>query len=519
MFWYAQMKGFGEKALSRCCIAFSREKEVDCRTAGVHRPVQVHPFAFHPHVRLVHPPRVVGRLEVPAQAPLQFRSIPLDPSPDGDVIHREHTLGQKLRDVAVRKREAQIPADRQENDLRFKLAPLEQAANRRVQKEHPISLSRQACELQLFQMPSWEDVFRDEVSIDLGSDFVSTLVTTIATCDLLVAIVDSACFGNRFDDETDFVRRELLLALTTRRTLVPVVMEGVHWPPQRPLPEEAGNVGQLQAIMHVTQAQPVALRIAKLYRSHRLLDAPALHTGQIQALAIAEAGSEAVIVSSDDQGVVRFTALSTGAEYRPPMNVNDRPSNDWNRRTAVFDGNGGPACLCARPVHCHDRDRLLVAGRQYLPRTGIGEFIRIQDIETGDIVANVLEADSAGIRALLGSNIMGDTRILSADQDGHLRMWDCDLNQLTPRGLHEGGVSAVAEFNGTLITGGLDGSVQAWTLKDLKCLGVPRQEHTRTVSAIACATIRNRHVVVSGSENGSVRSYLLEGLIQASAAE
>src|SRR5580700_8150046 len=182
-------------------------------------------------------------------------------APDGDVIHREPTLGQKLLDIAVRKREAQIPADRQENDLRFKLAPLEQAANRRVQKEHPISLSRQACELQLFQMPSWEDVFRDEVSIDLGSDFVSTLVTTIATCDLLVAIVDSACFGNRFDDETDFVRRELLLALTTRRTLVPVVMEGVHWPPQRPLPEEAGNVGQLQAIMHVTQAQPVALRI------------------------------------------------------------------------------------------------------------------------------------------------------------------------------------------------------------------------------------------------------------------
>jgi len=62
---------------------------------------------------------------VPAQAPLQFRSIPLDPSPDGDVIHREPTLGQKLLDVAIGKREAQIPAGRQENDLRFKLAPFE----------------------------------------------------------------------------------------------------------------------------------------------------------------------------------------------------------------------------------------------------------------------------------------------------------------------------------------------------------------------------------------------------------
>src|SRR5580698_2420811 len=56
-------QGFGQKALSRCCIAFSRENEVDRRTAGVHRPVQVHPFAFHPHVGLVHPPRVVCCLE------------------------------------------------------------------------------------------------------------------------------------------------------------------------------------------------------------------------------------------------------------------------------------------------------------------------------------------------------------------------------------------------------------------------------------------------------------------------
>ena len=89
---------FGEEPFGDRCIAFSREKEVDRRTAGVHRPVQVYPFAFHPHVRLVHPPRVVRRLEVSAQAPRQFRSIPLDPSPDGDVIHREPTLGQKLLD-------------------------------------------------------------------------------------------------------------------------------------------------------------------------------------------------------------------------------------------------------------------------------------------------------------------------------------------------------------------------------------------------------------------------------------
>jgi len=34
---YAQ--GFGEKALGRCCVAFSRHKEVDRRTTGVDSPV------------------------------------------------------------------------------------------------------------------------------------------------------------------------------------------------------------------------------------------------------------------------------------------------------------------------------------------------------------------------------------------------------------------------------------------------------------------------------------------------
>ena len=32
-------QGFGEETLSRCCVAFSRQKEVDRRTGGVHSPV------------------------------------------------------------------------------------------------------------------------------------------------------------------------------------------------------------------------------------------------------------------------------------------------------------------------------------------------------------------------------------------------------------------------------------------------------------------------------------------------
>ena len=62
-------QGFGEKALGGGCIAFGREQEVDCCTLGIHGPVQVHPFAFHPDVRLVDPPRIVCCLEPFSQAP------------------------------------------------------------------------------------------------------------------------------------------------------------------------------------------------------------------------------------------------------------------------------------------------------------------------------------------------------------------------------------------------------------------------------------------------------------------
>jgi len=66
-------QGFGEKVLGGGCIAFGREQEVDRCTLGIHRPVQVYPFAFHPDVRLVDPPRIVCCLEPFTQAPLQFR--------------------------------------------------------------------------------------------------------------------------------------------------------------------------------------------------------------------------------------------------------------------------------------------------------------------------------------------------------------------------------------------------------------------------------------------------------------
>ena len=58
-------QGFRQKTLSRCCIAFSRQKKVDRRTAGVHGPVQIHPLALDADVSLIYAPGVVGRFQPP----------------------------------------------------------------------------------------------------------------------------------------------------------------------------------------------------------------------------------------------------------------------------------------------------------------------------------------------------------------------------------------------------------------------------------------------------------------------
>jgi len=60
-------QGFGQKALSRYCVAFSREKEVNRRTGRIDSSVQVYPFAFDPDVRLVDTPRALVRFEPRAQ--------------------------------------------------------------------------------------------------------------------------------------------------------------------------------------------------------------------------------------------------------------------------------------------------------------------------------------------------------------------------------------------------------------------------------------------------------------------
>src|SRR5208283_1030712 len=59
------------------------------------------------------------------------------------MVDPQTTLGEQLLDLAIGERKAQVPADREQDHLRLKLAPLEQSGNR-WGEEHRPSLSGQA---------------------------------------------------------------------------------------------------------------------------------------------------------------------------------------------------------------------------------------------------------------------------------------------------------------------------------------------------------------------------------------
>src|SRR5271165_3034882 len=123
------------QALARKRSAAAASRLADRRKSIV-APVEstarykIHPFALDPDVGLVDAPTVVARSEPRAQTSFHFWGIPLDPTPHRDVIGVQTSLGEQLLDVPVRQGKTQIPTNRQKDDFRFELPPLEQTGNR-----------------------------------------------------------------------------------------------------------------------------------------------------------------------------------------------------------------------------------------------------------------------------------------------------------------------------------------------------------------------------------------------------
>src|SRR5688572_25202814 len=64
--------------------------------------------------------------EFAATPPFQFRCVPLNPPPDGDVIHAEIALGHQLFHVAQAEAKPEIATDTENDNVRFEMSALKQ---------------------------------------------------------------------------------------------------------------------------------------------------------------------------------------------------------------------------------------------------------------------------------------------------------------------------------------------------------------------------------------------------------
>ena len=88
-------------------------------------------------------------------------------------------------------------------------------------------------------------IFMDLDAIGLGEDFVEAIETTVAKCDVLIAVIGNNWLiskdehgGRRLDNPQDFVRMEIGTALKRRVRVIPVLVDGALMPRADDLPED-----------------------------------------------------------------------------------------------------------------------------------------------------------------------------------------------------------------------------------------------------------------------------------------
>ncbi len=95
-------------------------------------------------------------------------------------------------------------------------------------------------------------VFRDLDSIPLGKDFQSCIEQALATCRVVLVVIGPHWLesrgpsgARRIDDPDDFVRSEILFALKSSATVIPLLVEGAVMPAQAEIPENIRRLATL----------------------------------------------------------------------------------------------------------------------------------------------------------------------------------------------------------------------------------------------------------------------------------
>jgi hypothetical protein len=106
-----------EEPAGRPDVAPPGDEHVNDLAELVDRPVHVAPLAGDLHIGLVDLPAISNTVAARPSSLGQQRCEPLHPAIDGDVVDLDTPFGEQLLDVAVGKAKAQVPVDRDDDDI------------------------------------------------------------------------------------------------------------------------------------------------------------------------------------------------------------------------------------------------------------------------------------------------------------------------------------------------------------------------------------------------------------------
>src|SRR6202140_1161420 len=124
------LHGFAQKSLGGVDVTVPTQVEIDRLPSLVDRPIQVHPFAAHLHVRLIPAPGAADRAGVAFPPLLELRTVMLHPPQNRGVCYVDAALTHHRHQVAIAQLEAEIPANAQNHDLLVKMPTFEQLFDR-----------------------------------------------------------------------------------------------------------------------------------------------------------------------------------------------------------------------------------------------------------------------------------------------------------------------------------------------------------------------------------------------------
>jgi hypothetical protein len=152
------LEGLAEKGFGGGHIPLGAEAKVDRLTAGIHGAIEVHPAATNLDEGLVDAPRAADRACEAIPALLELRSVVLDPTQDGARCEGDTAFGHHRHEVSVREFVLEVPSHAEDDDLAFKLAPLEEILEARTLLAHPRVFARvgyRSPTANFATLPSW----------------------------------------------------------------------------------------------------------------------------------------------------------------------------------------------------------------------------------------------------------------------------------------------------------------------------------------------------------------------------